>query len=178
MQAKEDAPNRTDVTYTYLQQEEKTGTAEKQVDIRTETLELHCPSEAFTDLDTNQWYHEGVDYVLEQELMIGMSNTQFAPNGTMTRGQLMTVLHRMAGEPETKGQSPFADVKAGKYYTEPIAWAFETGIAKGMTAHCLCPQRACHPGADGHLPGPVCTAAGRGYGQQRGAGFHGRWQRQ
>lgn len=134
------------------------------MDIRTETLELHCPSKAFTDLNTNQWYHEGVDYVLEQELMIGMSNTQFAPNGTMTRGQLMTVLHRMAGEPETKGQSPFADVKAGKYYTEPIAWAFETGIAKGMTAHCLCPQRACHPGADGHLPGPVCTAAGRGYG--------------
>ena len=138
--AKEDAPNRTDVTYTYLQQEEKTGTAEKQVDIRTETLELHCPSEAFTDLDTNQWYHEGVDYVLEQELMIGMSNTQFAPNGTMTRGQLMTVLHRMAGEPETKGQSPFADVKAGKYYTEPIAWAFETGIAKGMTATAFAPN--------------------------------------
>lgn len=69
--AKEDAPNRTDVTYTYLQQEEKTGTAEKPVDIRTETLELHCPSKAFTDLNTNQWYHEGVDYVLEQELMIG-----------------------------------------------------------------------------------------------------------
>ena len=101
--AKEDAPNRTDVTYTYLQQEEKTGTAEKPVDIRTETLELHCPSEAFTDLNANQWYHEGVDYVLEQELMIGMSNTQFAPNGTMTRGQLMTVLYRMAGEPETEG---------------------------------------------------------------------------
>ncbi len=138
--AKEDAPNRTDVTYTYLQQEEKTGTAEKPVDIRTETLELHCPSKAFTDLNTNQWYHEGVDYVLEQELMIGMSNTQFAPNGTMTRGQLMTVLHRMAGEPETKGQSPFADVKAGKYYTEPIAWAFETGIAKGMTATAFAPN--------------------------------------
>ncbi len=83
--------------HTYLQQEEKTGTAEKPVDIRTETLELHCPSEAFTDLNANQWYHEGVDYVLEQELMIGMSNTQFAPNGTMTRGQLMTVLYRMAG---------------------------------------------------------------------------------
>ncbi len=36
----------------------------------------------------------------------------------------MTVLYRMAGGRRQKGQSPFADVKAGKYYTEPIAWAF------------------------------------------------------
>ncbi len=43
--------------------------------------------------------------------MVGVSDTRFAPNGAMTRGQLMTVLYRMAGEPETKGQSPFADVE-------------------------------------------------------------------
>ena len=138
--AKEDAPNRTEVTYTYLQQNEKTGTAEEPVEIQTETLELRCLSEAFTDLDTNQWYHQGVDYVLEQGLMIGMGNAQFAPNGTMTRGQLMTVLYRMAGEPETEGETPFADVKDGQYYAEPIAWAYEAGIAKGMTPTAFAPN--------------------------------------
>ena len=138
--AKEDAPNRTEVTCTYLQQNEKTGTAEKPVETRTKTLELRCPSEAFADLGTNQWYHEGVDYVLEQELMIGMSDTRFAPNGTMTRGQLMTVLYRMAGEPETKGQTSFTDVKADRYYTDAIAWAYEAGIAKGMTPTAFAPN--------------------------------------
>lgn len=138
--AKEDAPNRTEVTCTYLQQNEKTGTVEEPVETRTETLELRCPSEAFADLGTNQWYHEGVDYVLEQGLMVGMGNAQFAPNGTMTRGQLMTVLHRMAGEPETKGQTSFTDVKADRYYAEAIAWAYEAGIAKGMTPTAFAPN--------------------------------------
>ncbi len=138
--AKEDAPNRTEVTCTYLQQNEKTGTVEEPVETQTETLELRCPSEAFADLGTNQWYHEGVDYVLEQGLMVGMGNAQFAPNGTMTRGQLMTVLHRMAGEPETKGQTSFTDVKADRYYAEAIAWAYEAGIAKGMTPTAFAPN--------------------------------------
>ncbi|MFR8334315.1 MAG: hypothetical protein ACLU9S_19800 [Oscillospiraceae bacterium] len=88
----------------------------------------------------------------------------------MTRGQLMmTVLYRMAGEPETRGQSPFADVKAGQYYTEPIAWAFETGIAKGDDCHRLCPQRATVTrGANRCIPGPVSLLkfAGHGYDQR------------
>lgn len=105
----------------------------------TGSADHDCPSLRFQDLKA-QWYHDGVDYVLERKLMVGVSDTRFAPNGAMTRGQLMTVLYRMAGEPETKGQSPFADVKAGQYYTEPIAWAFETGIAKGVTATAFAPN--------------------------------------
>lgn len=138
--AKEGAPNRTDITCTYLQQNEKTGTAEEPVETRTKTLELRCPAEAFADLDANQWYHEGVDYVLERGLMIGVGNARFAPNGTMTRGQLMTVLYRMAGMPESEWNMPFADVKADQYDAKPIAWAYEAGIAKGMTATAFAPN--------------------------------------
>lgn len=147
---REDASGVTKVTCDTLEQGSQIGTPEEPVTTATFTYALSggqvtgsadhdCPSLRFQDLKA-QWYHDGVDYVLERKLMVGVSDTRFAPNGAMTRGQLMTVLYRMAGEPETKGQSPFADVKAGQYYTEPIAWAFETGIAKGVTATAFAPN--------------------------------------
>jgi len=147
---REDASGVTKITCDTLEQGSQIGAQEQPVTTATFTYALSggqvtssadhdCPSLRFRDLKA-QWYHDGVDYVLERKLMVGVSDTLFAPNGAMTRGQLMTVLYRMAGEPETKGQSPFADVKAGQYYTEPIAWAFETGIAKGMTANAFAPN--------------------------------------
>ncbi len=36
----------------------------------------------------------------------------------------------------------FADVKAGRYYTEAVAWAEENGIAKGITDTTFCPDKA------------------------------------
>lgn len=62
-----------------------------------------CPSEAFSDLDVTQWYHEPVDYMLETGMMNGMSATTFEPNGTLTRAQLVTVLYRHAGSPDVTG---------------------------------------------------------------------------
>lgn len=41
-----------------------------------------CPSKAFTDLDTDKWYHEGVDYVLKQKLMNGMAAVCLHPTPT------------------------------------------------------------------------------------------------
>ena len=38
-----------------------------------------CPSQAFADLDTTQWYHEYTDYVIGNNLMNGMGNHRFAP---------------------------------------------------------------------------------------------------
>ena len=49
----------------------------------------------------------------------------FAPNAALTRGMFVTVLYRMAGEPETAAQN-FADVAAGQYYEKAIAWANAT----------------------------------------------------
>ena len=92
-----------------------------------------CPSAAFSDLDTKAWYHEYTDFVLEHKLMNGMGNGIFAPNGTVNRAMAVTLLYRMAGEPAVKGGSPFQDVKAGSYYANAVAWAYENGIVKGMT---------------------------------------------
>jgi len=97
----------------------------------TEPPVHECPSAVFTDLDVTQWYHEAVDYVIENKLMNGMSAEIFAPNGTTTRAMIATILWRQHGKPTVDGDIPFTDVKAGEWYADAVRWAAANGIVNG-----------------------------------------------
>ncbi len=99
-----------------------------------------CPSAKFTDVNTNEWYHEAVDYAVENGLFAGTSDTTFTPGGSMTRGMLVTVLWRMAGRPEAKAPAAFRDVDAGQYYAEAVAWAAENGVVAGISETAFAPN--------------------------------------
>lgn len=99
----------------------------------------HCPSAAFEDLDCTRWYHEGVDFVLENGYMVGATATHFDPNSPVTRGQLVTILYRVAGAPEVNGDSDFTDVAQTSYYHDAVVWAKQNGIAAGITPTAFCP---------------------------------------
>ena len=87
--------------------------------------------------------HEGVDFVLENGLMVGMSETKFEPNGQVTRAQLVTILYRLAGEPSTEGmKNPFGDVAEAAWYAEAVIWAANEGIVKGVTETTFAPNAA------------------------------------
>ncbi len=91
-----------------------------------------CPAKGYTDAPkAGTWAHAGIDYCMENKLMNGMSATLFKPNGTVTRGQLVTILYRIAGEPETATEKSFTDVEAGRYYTRAVLWAAENDIVNG-----------------------------------------------
>lgn len=95
-----------------------------------EIIPAVCPSASFTDVGAKAWYHEAVDFVVYNGLMNGMSATSFAPNDSMTRAMLVTVLWRFDGSmPGCTGS--FTDVPAGTWYTEAVAWAAENGIVNG-----------------------------------------------
>ena len=100
----------------------------------------NCPSEAFEDLDITRWYHKGVDFALDTGLMVGMDKTHFAPDGTLTRGQLVTILYRLAGSPEVTAETPFTDVAEGRFYAKAVAWAYENDIVKGITETTFVPN--------------------------------------
>ena len=87
----------------------------------------------FTDLDPNGWYHDGVNYMIENGMMNGVGNGMFEPNGSVTRAMLVTILYRQAGSPKVTGDNPFIDVKPNKYYTDAVVWAFQNGIVNGTT---------------------------------------------
>ena len=90
-----------------------------------------CPSKKFNDVDANAWYHEYVDYVVENGLMNGVSADKFAPNATTTRAMVVTILYRLEGEPAVSGENLFDDVQRGKWYTDAVKWADANGIAGG-----------------------------------------------
>ena len=91
-----------------------------------------CGSHTFTDMPAYEdWAHAGIDYALMHGLFKGMSETTFAPNKTMTRAMLVTVLWRYAEEPEAE-KAPFDDVAEDVWYAEAVAWAAENGIVNGM----------------------------------------------
>ncbi len=92
-----------------------------------------CPSEHFVDVKETNWFHEAVDYVAEHGIMTGMDPTHFGPMLTMTRAQLVTVLHRLDGSPEVAYEGNFTDVKASNWYATAVAWAVETGITNGVS---------------------------------------------
>lgn len=100
----------------------------------------HCPSKAFTDLDADAWYHEGVDYALTNGLMNGVGG-RFEPDGQLTRAQLVTVLYRAAGEPDTGKQvNPFTDVADDTWYTKAVIWAANNGIVNGVAKNTFAPD--------------------------------------
>ena len=101
-----------------------------------------CPSEAFADVLQDTWYHEGVDAMVAAGYMNGVAADRFDVNGSLTRAQLVTVLYRIAGEPETKAENPFTDVPAGKWYSNAIVWAAENGIVNGISATEFAPNNA------------------------------------
>ncbi len=85
----------------------------------------------FTDVKESDWFFADVNYVWENKLFNGVSETLFDPNREMTRAMLVTVLYRMAGNPEVNGVIPFSDVSLDMYYAKAIVWAYKNGITKG-----------------------------------------------
>lgn len=84
----------------------------------------------FTDVTEQDWYSAQVEYVYEQGLMSGTSATDFSPHMTLSRGMMLTILYRMAGEPAVSGTG-FTDVEPGQWYSAAALWAGQTGIAEG-----------------------------------------------
>ena len=81
----------------------------------------------FSDVDTSSWYADAVRYCVENALMNGTGDGNFAPNGTVTRGTVFQTLYNAAGKPEVGGTS-FVDVE-GKWYADAAAWAESAGLA-------------------------------------------------
>ena len=87
----------------------------------------------FDDVDVDDWFYDAVEYAYENDLMNGVSSDEFDPNGTLTRGMMVTVLYRLEGEPESRADLPFEDVEAGAWYTEAVRWAVDEGIVLGTS---------------------------------------------
>ena len=101
-----------------------------------------CPIWPFADAAPTAWYHDGVHYCVENGLMQGVSTAKFLPDGSTTRAQLVTILWRLEGSPETTGAVRFNDTAGGAWYTEAVRWAAGCGVVKGYDNGCFGPNDA------------------------------------
>jgi len=88
-------------------------------------------SKDFGDVSENAWYADAVDFVSSHELFEGVDEGVFAPNDSMTRAMLVTVLFRLEDEPQGFTGVRFGDVAGDTWYTDAVAWASENDIVNG-----------------------------------------------
>ena len=120
-------------TYTVLVDGTSVGTATAKLGTSTSDGGSFAPDEnwngaqqgsvsGFGDVPQNSWFADAVKYVSENKLMNGTSTTAFSPNGNMSRGMLMTVLARYAGESTDGGTV---------WYEKGMNWAKNKGVSDG-----------------------------------------------
>lgn len=76
----------------------------------------------FNDVSANDWFASAVDYVTGKGMMNGTAANTFSPKANTTRGMLMTVLARHAGEDTTGGSV---------WYEKGMNWAKANGVSDG-----------------------------------------------
>ena len=104
-----------------------------------ETLSTDLP---FTDVAKTSWYFTAVAEAYEGGIMSGTSADTFSPGGAATRAMIVTMLYRMAGEPEVTEAAAFTDVAEGKYYADAVAWASAEGVVTGYADGTFAPDQA------------------------------------
>ncbi|WP_162608094.1 S-layer homology domain-containing protein [Butyricicoccus pullicaecorum] len=101
------------------------------IEVSFAPIEDETPKADFSDVPADAWYAEAVQYVYENGLMTGTSDTTFSPDLTTSRSMIATILWRMAGSPVVNYAMDFADVPADQWYAEAVRWASSEGIVGG-----------------------------------------------
>ena len=105
-------------------------------------LYAECP---FEDVTSSDYYYEPVLWAVDEGITDGVTETEFAPEDTCKRSQVVTFLWRAAGEPKAASRNnPFVDVKSTDYFYEAVLWAVEKGITDGMDETHFEPDGVCN----------------------------------
>ena len=75
----------------------------------------------------NTWYENAQNWAKANGISDGT-----APEGTINRAQMVTMLYSAAGSPAVEGASAFTDISADSYYAKAAAWAAKNGITAGV----------------------------------------------
>ncbi len=98
----------------------------------------------FTDISSDSTLAQAVMWAYDTGITSGTSTTEFSPDATCNRGQVVTFLWRSQGEPvPTSSENPFDDVTSDFYYYNAVLWAVEEGITSGTSTTEFSPDDTC-----------------------------------
>ena len=96
----------------------------------------------FADVSSSEWFYDAVKSVFDSGLVSGISDNEFAPHATLTRGMLVTILGRMDGNQDTASLSSYNDVDPNAYYSPYVKWGEDAGILRGFEDGTFRPEDA------------------------------------
>lgn len=86
----------------------------------------------FKDVRADAWYADEAEFCFVNGIIKGMTETEFAPNGKLTRAQFVTMLANLEGvNTSSYSVECFTDVKTNHWYYGAVAWAYENEIVAG-----------------------------------------------
>lgn len=94
----------------------------------------------FADVAENMWFYQAVKYAYDNGFMTGISDSEFAPNSTLTRAMFVSSLYRIENEPTVNGELNFNDVSDDSWYGKAILWAYNNDIISGITENEFVPN--------------------------------------
>ncbi len=96
---------------------------------------------SFVDVEPDAYYHDAVEWAVDNAVTSGIDKTHFGPDKSCTRAQFVTFLWRAAGKPQPElTECPFTDVAKDTYYYDAVLWAVENGITYGKTPTAFAPE--------------------------------------
>ena len=101
----------------------------------TSVMILVKTDRVFVDVEPTEWYGAAAAWALDNGITTGISEGVFAPDQDLTRAEIVTMLWRAAGKPETADTDvAFTDIVEGEFYYEAVLWAVSEGITNGISA--------------------------------------------
>lgn len=95
----------------------------------------------FEDVEPGTWYTDAIAWAADKSIVLGVSDTEFAPDESITHEQLATILYRYVGEPAPAGNlAAYIDAKeVSSYAISAMKWAIGEKIITGIDNR-LAPQ--------------------------------------
>ena len=97
---------------------------------------------SFTDVPVSAYYAKAVAWAVENGITNGMTETEFAPDATCTRGQSVTFLYRALGK-KVESSTSFTDVASNAFYADAVNWAVANDVTNGTSATTFSPNADC-----------------------------------
>lgn len=102
-------------------------------------IETPSPSITFNDVPENHFAYEYVNYLAEKGILSGRTETEFDPDGYVTRAEFVVMLSRAAGH-KNSDASVFEDVPENAWYSGGVAFAYNSGITNGTSEKTFSPD--------------------------------------
>jgi hypothetical protein len=97
----------------------------------TANVKLVDNAKTFTDVKSTNWYDDAVSFVSARGIMNGTGKDAFSPSVDLNRGMVAVILYNLENNPSQTFQASFTDVAAGKWYSDGIQWAANSGVIEG-----------------------------------------------